>query len=310
MKYKLIDGTAIILAGVVSYDSISKSKKVPKPPKPPRHAKMDFDFDIDFDMSKEDLKNLKVIIKEAANNTKQAFKTDKKANEYNFKDFENSINEFGRSMDKWGHDFGKSMDQWAKGFSNKAEQYGAKVDVWAKQFNSRDGEKDYNDKEKDVNDKERKCEIHVVANNMDHIWSNNHKADDYNVWELESLFKDIYLNNPELKDIDLNSDVYYELQSYDLNLKMRDQMTFVGCQVSSINDVPHPLVTQKISAENWLVLKLTKEEFDKDWLSKVEALEITDGYSIESFFIIRHFKDSKQRDKKKVKIYVPLKKAQ
>lgn len=365
MKYKLIDGSTFVLAGVSSYSNKTENSSTTNNTNEdhsgqrPKMVKMSFDFDIPsftFDIDKEAIKKEAAKIKEEAMKFKEAAMrakddamrsrekaTDSKeedtdseedteeataqkeetSNESNtsehthsgeqrttstsspfpgmddfskyMNDFGKHMNAFGNSMGEYGKTLGKSMESWGKNFDKVFTK--DFVDSMENTFKNIFGEDTPHESHKKNN----------FDQEINRHWTGNFTSDDYSLWQQEALFNELYENNETIRNADMSPDLFYEVQCYDLNTKMNDQLTFIGCQVKSTKELPYSVVTQRLSPKQWLVVKLTKEEFEKDWMQKVESLEILGDHTMDQYFILRHFKHSEQQQNSLYKIYIPLK---
>lgn len=312
MKYKLIDGSTIYLAGVASYTA-GDSAKAAKAPKKPKKVKinLDFDFDnpktfvFDFDKMKEEKEKFKEGIKKEARKFKEASEKSKASSDSNSNSNSDSTNDTSRNngfefaedfMSGFGeamNDLGKNLEQWGKSFEGSMEKFGVNLDKFGSEM-----DKFGSEIEKRVSNYTKEMEKH---------WCNDVSSDDYDTWELESLFNEIYQNNSSIKEFDKSPNLYYKVDAYDLGTAMNDQLTFVGAHLNLDSPVPFAFVTKKLIADKWLVLKLSKEEYSKDWMQKLDTIDQLADYEIEQYLITRQFKDSEEQENKKIKIYLPLK---
>ncbi len=264
---------------------------------------MDFDFPksdikIDVEALKEKARKHAAEVKSQAAKAKakaaEAMKKDSVHIHWDSDDFINGVSEnmkaFGKSMERWGENFEKNMGQWSKDFEKSMEKFSEKMEQFGEHL-----------------DEELSDRIKVYTSRMNDHWSGEHTMDDYSKWQLESLFSDLYDESQAVQNADRKPERFYEVQVYDLKTPMNDQLLFIGCQIDEAEDIPHSFVTQHLTAEKWLVAKMTKEEYLKDWLHSLEKVEKMKDYEIEQYFIIRHFKDKQDQKTKKIKVYIPLK---
>ncbi len=316
MKFKLIDGSTILLAGVASYETVNKPQK----PSSSKDINIKFDFDfpkeinIDTDALKEELNKFKnqakAKAKEAKAKTKETYQDNRNSNsdtneDYDFMNgFAETMKGFGKNMESlgktleanistWGETFEKGMEN----FEKHMDDFGDKMEKWSEEVESNsEGFADNLEKT-----------ILQYANNFEKHWSNDYTSNEYSTWQLEALFSEMYLNSKYIQSLDQSPGKFFEVEGYDLCTNLDDQLTFIGCQVSSLEKIPYNFVSHQLEADKWLIVKLTKEEYSKDWMNKLSELEQLDDYDMEQYFIIRHFKDHKKNDEKKIKLYVPLK---
>jgi len=381
MKYKLIDGSTFIIAGVASYNTQKKltpstdSTQHKQSSSPHKTVKMKFDFDLPnftFDIDKEAIKRDAQRAKEAAlkfkeeairfkeeamkRKEKMDFEEAQKAassdrtyadNEstvdnshfeeestlHNSQAEENSddsnsdnnnnnsnnnssnnnsssnnngashnsstpgMDEFSKYMNEFGKymsAFGNTMGEYGKNFGKSMQSFGKNFDGLFT---------------KDWVDSMENTFKDLFGEDIDRHWSGNFTPNDYETWQQEALFNELYENNPTLRDADLAPDIYYEVQGYDLGTKMNEQLSFIGCQVKSTKDLPYSVVTHRSSPEQWLVVKLTEDEFNADWMKVIESLDLIKDYYQYPYFILRHFKHADQQQDSLYKIYIPLKDA-
>lgn len=307
MKYKLIDGTNITLAGVASYSTAEAKTKKSKP----KHIDIDFDFDFDFDFDKmkEEKEKFKAQIKKEAKKFKEAKKqqrVDKEAtdteastnnntntsNNNNFDFADDLINGLGDMI----NGLGANLEQWGKTFEGSMENFGVNLDKFGSEM-----DKFGSEIEKKVSEYTKDFEKH---------WCNDVESDDYDTWELESLYNEIYNNNQDLATYDNSPHLYYKIDAYDLGTTMDDQLIFIGSHLKDNSPIPFGYVSKTLNPDKWLVIKLSKEEYSKDWMQKINKLEDIQDYTVEQFILTRYFKNNDDQSNKKVKIYIPLKSKQ
>jgi len=229
------------------------------------------------------------------------------ANTSGVDDFSKYMNEFGKymsafgdTMGEYGKNFGKTLDGlFTKDWVNSMET--TFKDTFGKNLDGLFTKDWVSSMENTFKD--------LFGEDIDRHWSGNFTPSDYKTWQQEALFNELYENNPSLRDADLAPDVYYEVQGYDLGTKMNEQLSFIGCQVKSSKGLPYSVVTHRSSPEQWLVVKLTEEEFNADWMKVIETLDVIKDYSQYPYFILRHFKHADQQQDSLYKIYIPLKDA-
>lgn len=216
-----------------------------------------------------------------------------------FNEFGKQMNAFGSAMGEYGKNIGKSMESWSKNFDKVFTK------EWAEQMES---------SIKDIFNVEPKTPHHrphpfghEFVKEFNRHWTGSYSTEDYSLWQLESLFNELYSNNAELQQADLSPEAFYEVQCNDLGTTMHDDLLLVGCQVKSAKGLPYSVVVQRLVPEQWLIVKLTQEEYNKDWMKQVEKLEILKDYSLDSYFILRHFKSKEKQQASSYKIYIPLK---
>ena len=303
MKYKLIEGSTIFLGGVASYTTDNKPKDTKA-----KKVKLNFDFDFekpktfvfDFDKMKEEKEKFKQGIKKEAQKFKEANKT--KTTDSNPEDSnedtnydhtvefaEDIINGFGDVM----NNLGKNFEQWGKSFEGSMEKFGVDLDKFGSEM--------------DKFGSEIEKRVSNYAKDMENFWTNGVTSEEYDTWELESLFNEIYMNSEGLKDFDKSPKLYYKVNGYDLGTSMNDQLTFIGSNLQGDAPLPFGFVTKTLIADKWLVLKLSHEEYSNDWMQKLEAIDEIEDYEVEQYFITRAFRSQEAQDTKKIKIFVPLK---
>lgn len=285
MKYKLVEGSTFVLAGVASYSSVSKKQQKSKQK---QQVKFDFDFDFDFD--------------------KESFKND-------MKDFKKDMQAFGKDMK---NRYGKQNENgtpeppgnWESNFdfANFGENLSKSIRSMTDSI-SKNIQANMNNLDENMENMAQNAE--AFAEDIEYAtekhWQGNHNADDYDVWSLQALFKDIYENSPLLQEKDITPKKTYEVSAYELDSSMNDQLTFIGCKIEDADGLDYKTVTQQLTADSWLFIKLTKDEYNKDWLKKIEDLEAIEGYTIEPYFVVHHPKKDKKDEDTKIKISIPLK---
>jgi len=300
MKYKLIEGSTIYLAGVASYTTSANPKETKKPKK----IKINLDFDFgtpktfvfDFDKMKEEKEKFKEGIRKEAQKFKESKKqsnstedTNHSTNDNGFEFADDFFSGFGDVM----NDLGKNLEQWGKSFEGSMEKFGIDLDKFGSEM--------------DKFGSEIEKKVHSYTKDMEKHWCNDVPSDAYDNWELESLFNEIYSNNETLKDYDKTPNLYYKVNGYDLGTTMNDQLTFIGANLQTNSPIPFGFVTKPLISDKWLVLKLSKEEYSKDWMQKLDTIDLIENYDVEQYFITRAFKSKEDQESKKIKIYIPLK---
>ncbi len=190
------------------------------------------------------------------------------------KSFEKGMNHFEKNMEKFGEEMGRF-----------GEEMGKKGEVWGENLEEN---------------------LKNFSKNFEQYWSCDNNQDAYESWELEALFNELYNNSEIIQTLDPTPDRFFKVENYELGTRLNDQMTFVGCQVKSIDSLPNQFVSQSLKANRWLIVKLSKEEYNKDWMSKLTELDEVKDYTMESYFIVRQFKKQEKQDSKKIKLYIPL----
>jgi len=160
------------------------------------------------------------------------------------------------------------METWGENFGKRAESWGKNFEQYVEDF-----------------------EKH---------WDSDYTYDHYGNWELESLFLELYQQNDKIKAMDKTPNIFFQVNSYDLDTTMNNQLTFIGCQVDDKDVVPYAFVSQQVRADKWLLVKLSAEEFQKDWMSKVSELDQVQGYDIDPYIVVRRFKDPEKQESKTI----------
>lgn len=282
MKYKITEGSSIYLAGVASYENVENSKS----DKTKTDWNFDFDFtkdiNIDTEAIKSEAKKIKDEIKKQApflnssfyTGTTKGTSTNESENSTQDSSGSKTNKDFKFDFNETMKDFGKGMERWGKGFEKTMKSFGETMEKFGEEF-----------------------EKH---------WTNEYKYEDYDSWQLKALFDEMYANNETIQKMNISPKLYFEVVAYDLDTDLNDQLKFVGCQIAQPQNIPFHFVQHQLSADKWLILKLTKEEYADDWMNKALNLDVLKDYNMEEYFIIRHFKDPEVSKTKKIKLYVPL----
>lgn len=208
---------------------------------------------------------------------------------------DNWADDFGRRMDNWGNTFGKKMEAWGNDFGKRmdewGEEFGSRMHKWGQDFDKN---------------------MQRWGDNVDARWEETWHADDIQAAEMDMNFEryPVYMNymniyNNILKDSAKvqNSDYYYEVQVLEGNDVTGEPMVMIASELSEPASFNYPVVSMTFDADKWLIVKVTKEEFDKDWMGQLETHEFLEEYNLEPYFIIRHRFDESQDT---IKIFCPL----
>lgn len=217
------------------------------------------------------------------------------------KNFGSHMEHFGKNLEK---NLSKNMGTWAKSFEKGMDHFEKNMEKFGEEM-ERFGEE--MGKKGEVWGENLEENLKNISKNFEKHWSQDNSQDAYESWELEALFNELYKNSEIIQELDPTPDRFFKVENYELGTKLNDQMTFVGCQVKSIDALPNQFVSQSLKADKWLIVKLTKEEYNKDWMSKLTELDEVKDYTMESYFIVRQFKKQEVQDSKKIKLYIPLK---
>lgn len=205
--------------------------------------------------------------------------------------------DFGKKMENWGENYGKRMEAWGQEYGKKmgawGEEYGKKMEEWGRNFEKK--------MDRWAEDTERK---------WDDVWEADVTMDrNINDWfERSPLFRsfmEVYNSQLAEQDDLTTSKFFYEVQIMASSVSGQNAMTMLGARTNNLIPVSYPAVNMTYDPDKWVVVKVTEDEFKKDWLSRLEELDLLKGYSMEPYFIIRH---RFEPEDKLIKIYCPLKK--
>lgn len=213
------------------------------------------------------------------------------------KNFEKNMEHFGKNIEKNMGTWAKSFEKGMGNFEKNMERFGEEMERFGEEM-EKNGEKWGKNLEENLKS---------MGKNFEKHWTCDQDSEAYETWEAEALFNELYNNSEALQALDQSPDRYFKVENYELGTKLGDQMTFVGCQVKSVDSLPNQFVSQSLKADQWLIVKLSKEEYNKDWMSKLQELEQLKDYNMETYFIVRQFKKQEVQDEKKIKLYIPLK---
>ena len=182
--------------------------------------------------------------------------------------FERNMEDFGRKMDAWGEDFGSKMEAWG-------EDFGKRMEEWGESFGSQ-WEADF-----DENDQMAAIRRYPIYRTYEDIY--------------DRYMKD----HPD----HIKKQTFYEVQIMDTTFEDVASMVMIGSRMESLADMRYPVATMVFEPDKWVAVKLSKEEYAKDWLGSLEKVEQLQNYHIEPYFIIRHRKESGSGE---IRLFCPI----
>jgi hypothetical protein len=96
---------------------------------------------------------------------------------------------------------------------------------------------------------------------------------------------------------------FYEVRVIDSGLNDHEAMVLLGNRFQEGVNVTYPSVSMTFDPDKWLVVKLTEDEFAKDWLKRLEDVELLKDYKLEPYFIITH---PREKEEEWIRIRCPL----
>ncbi|PKM65345.1 MAG: hypothetical protein CVU95_15525 [Firmicutes bacterium HGW-Firmicutes-2] len=211
--------------------------------------------------------------------------------------FEGAINKFGDLVESFGRHleqnakkWEESALEWTKNFEFKAEEFGDKMEAWGEQF-------------------EKKMEL--WGEQLEKAWEGSSEWSEaavkkeegimeYAIYTTyEQLFEKHLKNHPNL----MKKNHFYEVRIMDSGLNDHEAMVLLGNRFQDGANVTYPSASMTFDPDKWLVIKLTEDEFAKDWLKRLEDVELIKDYIIEPYFIITH---PREKEDEWIRIRCPL----
>lgn len=241
----------------------------------------------------KDYKEHKKVWKEEAKKRKNEEKDNKQEDGQYMYNFEGAINRFGDVMEAVGRHIEKNarnwednLKDWSQNFEVKMEDFGEKMEAWGEDFGKR---------------------MEEWGEQFGKEWEEYDSEDRRNTLKRHPIYQ-TYLDlfDKQLKDHPdlLNPNKYYEVQILDTSYGEVNAMVMLGSKLSTLDNMTYPIATMTFKPDKWVAVKMTKEEYEKDWLGSLEKVEQLNGYDMEPYFMIRR----KHNDEgEMIKLFVPLK---
>lgn len=311
MKVKMIDQEAFYMAGIVDYGECSKHSKHARhrfihKNRPNREeeghqseksnqsegANQRKSINIEIPDMNEAMNKLGEIVGNMGKHIEKnapGWERDIKEFGNNFEDrmekFSEDMDDFGRKMDTWGEDFGNKMEAWGKNFGKKMEAWGDDLSKNRDRYGANTEE------------------------NWSHIWEAGDEEDaQINAWLNQypayDTYKQVYEDQLIKEEAVIQRKSFYEVQILESNTSDSKAMVMFASRLDQLIPIEYPAVLMTFKPDRWMVVKVTLDEYKKDWLGRLAELDLLKGYSIEPYFMIKHNK--KERDQL-IKIYCPLK---
>lgn len=330
MKFKLMNQEAIYLAGVVHYGELEKKRsKVNRGPKGAEKV-LDDEFRVEIEEIRKNAKKIRDQVREELNwqvgNFKESFAEEEKAkakedvtgeeasiepeiidierSETEDNSFESVMSGFGKKMEefgryvdknapkwesgleKWGKNFEVHMENFGKDMENWGENFGAKMNTWGENFG------------KDMEEWGKQFGEEVSQG--DRSYHDEAEIKGYSIYQTyKSLYNEFIQTHPD----HIKQQTFYEVQIFDSHFDDVVSMVMVGSRMSSLDRMKYPVATMTFAPDRWVAVKMSKEEFEKDWLGSLEQAEQLRDYTIDAYFIRRHRED----DENDVRLFCPVK---
>ena len=320
MKFKVMDQEPIYLAGVVHYGSLETNtyEKLDKNDKHKKtHVKLDKDehFEKDIEAIRKNAHKIRDQVKKEMNFHAGDFEDGGKGIHFEWHDdqgnsekgkisvedaFESigkAVGNFGKFVEKnapvwesgikdWGQNFEGNMEDFGKKMEAWGEDFGSKMETWGEEFGKRMG--DWGDSFGDQWDK-------------DYDESNPGTAiKRYPIFRTyEDVYKRYILDHPD----HIKRQTFYEVQILDTSDENVTSMVMVGSRMANLERMRYPVATMTFEPNRWVAVKLTKEEFAKDWLGSLEKVPQLQPYTMEPYFIIRHKKEGPADE---IRLFCPI----
>lgn len=181
--------------------------------------------------------------------------------------FEGNMEEFGKKMEDWGEEFGSKMESWG-------DDLGKKMSRWGDSF----GEKW---EEFDPSMGKGSIESHPIYQTYEEV---------YRRW-----IKD-HPNH-------IKAQTFYEVQATDTSFEHGTSMIMLGSRMDDLSGMRYPVATMTFEPDRWVAVKLSADEYAKDWFGSLEKVPQLKHYTLEPYFIIRHKKDG---PKDEIRLFCPI----
>lgn len=319
MKFKILDHEPIYLAGVVHYGALDRSELKKK--QASKRGEVHLEKDEDFQRGVEELRTnasklrdqlmdeLKFhsdhFSKDYRNHRKQ-WKSESDHDKASSKDhashktygpesvnfnFESAINGLGGALESFGrymeNNAGKWEDNikvWSKDFEKNMENFGERMDAWGDDFGKR---------------------MEDWGNNFGEPGeaSSNHSSVSIKSYLIYRTYQEIFKAYIEGHKDHIKQQTFYEVQILDTSFEDVTAMTMIGSRMSSLAAMVYPVATMSFKPYKWVAIKLTPEEYAKDWIGSLEKVEQLAPYKLESYFIVRH---KVTRESDEIRLFCPI----
>lgn len=320
MKFKLMDQAPIYIAGVVhhgSFDRNNHNKWSKENQHDKSHVKWDKDGQFDRDMSaiRENAKKIKEQVAEEMNFHSGDFKNQEKGVHFEWHDdgdhqdqgkvsIEDAFDSIGKAVGNFGKFVEKNAPKWETGikgwgqnFEGNIEDIGKKMEGWGEEFGAK--------MESWGDDLGKRME--EWGENFGEHWSDASDESDPTVTIKRHPIYETYENVYDrwIKDDPnhIKRQTFYEVQILATTNENVTTMVMVGSRMANIDHVRYPVATMTFEPDRWVAVKLTPEEFSKDWLGSLEKVPQLKKYTIEPYFIIRHKKDGPTDE---IRLFCPI----
>ncbi len=309
MKFKIMDQEPIYLAGVVHYGSLEttgyeKLNKEAKHKKGHGTFEKDAKFDHDLAAIRENAQKIKEQVRKEMNFHAGEFENAGKGLRFEWHDalkdgeerqvsvedaFDSigkAVGNFGKFLEKQTPKWESGIKDWGQNFEGNMEEFGKKMENWGEDLGKRMGE---------------------WGESFGDQWDNN--TNDVNLGSVikrhpiyrtyEEIHKHFIQDHPD----HIKRQTFYEVQILDTSFEHVTAMVMVGSRMANLEQMRYPVVTMTFEPSKWVAVKLTNEEFAKDWLGSLAKVPQLQPYTIEPYFIIRHKKDGPTDE---IRLFCPI----
>lgn len=332
MKFKIMENEPIYLAGVVHYGSLEKRGRY----KSRGGAHSHFDtrdeaFDNNIDDLKKNAQELRDRIADEMNFHADHFSNDYQEHRRQWKEetekaraeagknqeeiagsahrqdgddrqqrggdysanFEGAIKRFGDVMESFGKHMQKNarnwdhnIRNWSENVEKNMEDLGDKMENWGEDFGKRMEEWGESFGEK----WDRDFDEAIVAAAIRR-------------YPIFRTYEDVYDKYIADHPNHIKKQTFYEVQIMDTSFEDVASMVMLGSRMDSLQDMRYPVATMTFEPDKWVAVKLTQEEYAKDWLGSLEKVEQLKNYELEPYFILRH---KKSGDDSEIRLFCPV----
>lgn len=309
MKFKIMDQEPIYLAGVVHYGSLEttgyeKLNREAKHKKGYGTFEKDEKFDRDLAAIRKNAQKIKEQVRKEMNFHAGEFENGGKGIHFEWHDNQSggkerqvSVEEAFDSIGKAVGNLGKFVEKnspkwetgikdWGRNFEGNMEDFGKKMETWGEDFGKRMGE---------------------WGESFGEQWDN--ETNDMNPGStlmrhpIYRTYEEIYERFIQDHPDHIKRQTFYEVQILDTSYEHVTSKVMVGSRMVKLEQMRYPVATMTFEPDRWVAVKLTREEFAKDWLGSLAKVPQLKPYTIEPYFIIRHKKNGPADE---IRLFCPI----
>lgn len=327
MKFKLMNQEAIYLAGVVHYGPLEKRQV--RTNRGPSQERARESFQIEVAQIKDNAKKMQENFKETMKGQEDPSAKGSGEEERAYTEgFESAMRKLGERMEKigryvednapkweknmndWGEHFSKKMDDWGEGFNKSMNAWSNNLDTgmetWGENFSKNmDTWGEHFSKNMAAWGETFEEGMETWGKHMEGAFSATETADgdvdikDYPIYDTYRAIHETFIaHHPD----HIKAQNYYEVQIFDQNIGDGVTMVMVGGRMRTLEAMTYPVATMTFKPDRWVAVKMSREEFAKDWLDSLKEAAPLSGYVIGDYFIWRHRKEGDAE----IRLFCPL----